>query len=132
MKNEDYEPYTQFDSQKVQEMSKIYYEEKTANMDLEEMQQAAQNSDHEMPPLHHTNYNPKKKTIVAVRRNRDGDVLAVKFDDKSAVLIWEAIQMAERDEINNVNTGINRQGHKTLRSNRDEYEENNLSELPEF
>ena len=132
MKDKDYVPYTNFDSDEVKETTKKHYEALTSNIDLQEMQQAAQDSDHEMPRLHHTNYNPNKKTIVAVRRNSQGDIMAVKFDDKTAVLTHEAIEMAERDEINNVNTGMSKSGHKTLKSNRDDFEENNLSNLPQF
>ena len=132
MKRKDYTPYTEFNKNDVKASTQRHYEELGSNIDFEELNQAAMNSEHEIPPLHHTNYNPNKKTIVAVRRNRQGDIMAVKFDDKSAVLMNEAIEMAERDEINNVNTGISRAGNKTLKSNRDEYEENNLSELPEF
>ena len=58
--------------------------------------------------------------------------LAVKFDDSLVALLGEAIKMAENGEINNVSTGTNRIGDKTLRTNRDEFEENNLSQLPEF
>ncbi|MFF2798110.1 DUF3892 domain-containing protein [Lysinibacillus xylanilyticus] len=132
MKRKDYEPYTEFDLEKVKEATKKHYEEMASEIDMEELRQAAMETEHEIPPLHHTNNSPNKKTIVAVRRNMDGDTMAVKFDDNSVALMNEAIEMAERDEINNVNTGMSKLGHKTLKSNRDEYEENNLSRLPEF
>lgn len=132
MKRKDYESYTNFDQEEVKAASKKHYEEMASEINIEELRQAAMEKDHVIPPLDPSNYSRDKKTIVAVRRNSDGDLLAVKFDDYSVALMNEAIEMAENDEINNVNTGISKSGHKTLRSNRDEYEENNLSQLPEF
>lgn len=75
-----------------------------------------------------------KKTIVAVRKNGDGDIMEVKFDDGETADIEQAIQMAEQDLIENVNTGATRgeNKHKTLRSNRDDDTSNNLDNLPTF
>lgn len=132
MKRKGYIPYTNFDTDTVIAATNRHYAEMAAEIDMGELTEAAANVTHDIPPLHHSNYSPDKKTIVAVRRNQDGDIMAVKFDDGSVALTGEAIEMAERDEINNVNTGISKLGIKTLKSNRDEYVENNLSELPEF
>jgi len=75
-----------------------------------------------------------KHTIVAVRKNGDGDLEQVKLDNGQVVDIQTAIQMAEADQIANVNTGATRgdHPHKTLRSNPDGDQSNNLDNLPQF
>lgn len=80
-----------------------------------------------------TDDNPKKD-IVAVRKNSDGDIEEVKFHDGTTASVEEAIQMAEEDLINHVNTGATRgeNSHKTLRSDPDGDSSNNLDNLPTF
>lgn len=75
-----------------------------------------------------------KKEIVAVRKNGDGDIQEVQFNDGSTASVEQAIQMAEEDGIANVNTGATRgeNSHKTLRSDPDGDPSNNLDNLPEF
>lgn len=75
-----------------------------------------------------------KKDIVAVRKNGDGDIQEVKFNDGTTASVEQAIQMAEEDSINNVNTGATRgeNSHKTLRSDPDGDPSNNLDNLPSF
>jgi len=77
--------------------------------------------------------NPQKKTIVAVNKHH-GNIQQVKFDTGEVVTVEQAIQMAEQDLINNVNTGGTRgdHPHKTLRSNPDGDPNNNLDNLPTF
>ncbi|WP_282942776.1 DUF3892 domain-containing protein [Paenibacillus sp. RC67] len=74
---------------------------------------------------------PSKKIITAVRYS-DGGISAVKFQDGSVADIAQAIGMAEADMIEDVNTGKNREGQKTLRSYPDGDPSNNLSNLPRF
>lgn len=74
---------------------------------------------------------PNKKIIAAVRYG-DGGISAVKFQDGSVADIAQAIAMAEADQIEDVNTGKNREGQKTLRSYPDGDPSNNLSNLPRF
>jgi hypothetical protein len=74
---------------------------------------------------------PNKKIISAVRYS-DGGISAVKFQDGSVADIAQAIAMAEADIIEDVNTGKNREGQKTLRSYPDGDPSNNLSNLPRF
>ncbi|WP_256865398.1 DUF3892 domain-containing protein [Paenibacillus sp. 32352] len=74
---------------------------------------------------------PNKKIIAAVRYS-DGGISAVKFQDGSVADIAQAIAMAEADLIEDVNTGKNREGQKTLRSYPDGDPSNNLSNLPRF
>jgi hypothetical protein len=74
---------------------------------------------------------PNKKIISAVRYS-EGGISAVKFQDGSVADIAQAIAMAEADMIEDVNTGKNREGQKTLRSYPDGDPSNNLSNLPRF
>lgn len=74
------------------------------------------------------------KDITAVRKNGDGDIQEVQFNDGTTASIEQAIQMAENGLINNVNTGATRgeNSHKTLRSDPDGDPSNNLDNLPSF
>lgn len=75
----------------------------------------------------------QKKTIVAVSKFHD-NISQVKFETGEILDIKEAIEMAEKDLINHVNTGGTRgdDPHKTLRSNPDGDPSNNLDNLPQF
>lgn len=77
---------------------------------------------------------PNKLHIVAVRKNGSGDIEAVQFQNGQIAGIEEAIQMAENDLIEDVNTGATRgeNKHKTLRSYPDGDPTNNLDNLPTF
>lgn len=74
---------------------------------------------------------PNKKIVAAVRYS-DGGISAVRFQDGTTAEIGEAIGMAEAGLIEDVNTGKNREGQKTLRSYPDGDPSNNLSNLPRF
>jgi hypothetical protein len=74
---------------------------------------------------------PNKAIIQAVRY-QDGAIAAVKFQDGSVVDIASAIGMAQAGLIEDVNTGRNREGQRTLRSYPDGDQSNNLSRLPRF
>ncbi|MNJ90072.1 hypothetical protein D3C87_76640 [compost metagenome] len=74
---------------------------------------------------------PNKLKIVAVKK--DGrNIQAVKFQNGEVADIQQAIQMAEQDLIEDVNTGSTRDGGKTLRSYPDGDPTNNLDNLPTF
>lgn len=77
---------------------------------------------------------PNKLRIVATRRDNDGDIEVVQFQNGQIASIEEAIQMAENDLIEDVNTGATRgeNKHKTLRSYPDGDPTNNLDNLPTF
>jgi hypothetical protein len=77
---------------------------------------------------------PNKLQIVAVRKNGGGDITEVKFQNGQTASVEEAIQMAEQDLIEDVNTGATRgeNKHKTLRSYPDGDPTNNLDNLPTF
>ncbi|QKE73728.1 DUF3892 domain-containing protein [Arthrobacter citreus] len=83
-------------------------------------------------PEHHDD--PNKLHIVAVRKNGDGDITDVKFQNGEIVGIEQAIAMAELEQIEDVNTGLTRgeNPHKTLRSYPDGDPTNNLSNLAPF
>ncbi|MFE8701432.1 DUF3892 domain-containing protein [Cytobacillus sp. FJAT-54145] len=72
--------------------------------------------------------------IVAVRKNGEGNIEQVKFNNGEVADLETAIRMAEADQIANVNTGATRgdHPHKTLRSNPDGDPTNNLDHLPTF
>ncbi|HUC93707.1 MAG TPA: DUF3892 domain-containing protein [Paenibacillus sp.] len=74
---------------------------------------------------------PNKAIITGVRY-QDGGISAVRFQDDSVADIAQAIGMAEAGLIEDVNTGRNREGQKTLRSYPDGDPTNNLSNLPRF
>ena len=77
------------------------------------------------------NIDPNKKTIIKVRKS-GRNISDVMFQDGSSVNVTSAIEMAEKDEINDVNTGTTRYGVKTLRSYPDGNPDNNLDNLPQF
>ncbi|CAG7632500.1 hypothetical protein PAESOLCIP111_03386 [Paenibacillus solanacearum] len=74
---------------------------------------------------------PNKAIIQAVHYE-GGGIAAVKFQDGSVADVATAIGMAEAGLIEDVNTGKNREGQKTLRSYPDGDPSNNLSNLPRF
>ncbi|UUZ95593.1 DUF3892 domain-containing protein [Paenibacillus sp. P25] len=74
---------------------------------------------------------PNKAIIQAVHYE-NGGISAVRFQDGTEADIATAIGMAEAGLIEDVNTGKNREGQKTLRSYPDGDPSNNLSNLPRF
>ncbi|PZE19615.1 DUF3892 domain-containing protein [Paenibacillus xerothermodurans] len=75
--------------------------------------------------------NPNKAIIRAVHYD-NGAIGAVQFQNGAVADIAHAIGMAEAGMIEDVNTGRNREGQKTLRSYPDGDPSNNLSNLPRF
>ncbi|WP_246294438.1 DUF3892 domain-containing protein [Paenibacillus planticolens] len=74
---------------------------------------------------------PNKAIIQAVHYG-NGGISSVQFQDGRVVDIADAIAMTEAGLIEDVNTGKNREGEKTLRSYPDGDPSNNLSNLPRF
>ena len=74
---------------------------------------------------------PNKKTITQVHKT-GRSISEVMFDDGTKVDVNTAITMAESNEINDVNTGANVKGVKTLRSYPDGDPSNNLGNLPQY
>lgn len=70
--------------------------------------------------------------ITKVRKNSDGNIIEVMVDNGKKYSIAQAIQMAQKNQLEGVNVGAARDGSQTLRSNRSDSESDNLSKLPEF
>ncbi len=70
--------------------------------------------------------------ITKVRKNSDGNIIEVMVDNGKKYSIEQAIQMAQKNQLEGVNVGAARDGSQTLRSNRSDSESDNLSNLPEF
>ncbi|PFA67130.1 hypothetical protein CN378_12200 [Bacillus sp. AFS015802] len=69
--------------------------------------------------------------IVAVRRNRDNDLIAFKTESGRELDYITALEEAKLGKIAHVDV-IHRYGRDVLRSEPDGLKENNLSELPSF
>lgn len=70
--------------------------------------------------------------IVQVRKNQDGDITDVKLDDGKQVSIQQAIDMTRNNQIEDVIVGKAKNGRETLRSQPNNTQEDNLSNLPTF
>jgi tRNA-dihydrouridine synthase len=73
-----------------------------------------------------------KAKIVKVKKNPDGDITDVMMDNGNVYSIDEAIMMVSDHLIDGVNVGRARNGREYLRSNPNDYESDNLDNLPEF
>jgi len=67
--------------------------------------------------------------IRKVRKNEDGDIIAVMLENGQTMDIEQAIQQAEMGNIEGVNVGVAQNGRKFLRANPDGIKENNLDNL---
>ncbi|ADU29158.1 DUF3892 domain-containing protein [Evansella cellulosilytica] len=72
------------------------------------------------------------KTITAVRKNNEGDIVELQLSSGEVVDYKEAQQMAKNGDIEHVNVFRGRDGEEHLRSDADGIEENNLDNLPNF
>ena len=70
--------------------------------------------------------------VIAVRKNKDGDIVELKLSSGQVVDYKSAQQMAKNNEIDNVNVFRGRDNEEHLRSNPDGREDNNLDNLPIF
>jgi hypothetical protein len=70
--------------------------------------------------------------IVQVKKNQDGDITDVKFEDGNQVSVQQAIDMAKNNQIEGVLVGKAKNGRETLRSQPNNIQEDNLSNLPTF
>jgi hypothetical protein len=73
-----------------------------------------------------------KQQIVAVRKNGDGDIVEMKLSSGQVVGYKEAQQMANANQLVNVNVFKGRDGEEHLRSDPDGRDDNNLDQLPTF
>lgn len=70
--------------------------------------------------------------IVATRKNKDGDFSDFKLDNNQEVSLKDAINLAKNGNIENVIVGTTKTGSHYLRAKKDDNENNNLSDLPNF
>jgi hypothetical protein len=70
--------------------------------------------------------------IVQVKKNPDGDITDVKFEDGRQATIRQAIAMAKNNQIENVLVGKAKNGRETLRSQPNNTQADNLDNLPTF
>lgn len=70
--------------------------------------------------------------IVQVKKNQDGDITDVKLDNGSQVSIQQAIEMTRNNQIEGMIVGKAKNGRETLRSQPNNIQEDNLSNLPTF
>lgn len=69
--------------------------------------------------------------IIAVRRNGDGDITAVKTNSGRELNYDQALAEAKSGALEHINT-FHRYGREYLRSDPDGIEQNNLDNLPSF
>lgn len=72
------------------------------------------------------------KTITAVRKNNEGDIVELQLSSGEVVDYHQAQQMAKDGSIEQVNVFRGRDGDEHLRSDADGTKENNLDNLPLF
>ncbi len=72
------------------------------------------------------------KTVTAVRKNNEGDIVELQLSSGEVVDYKQAQQMAKAGDIEHVNVFRGRDGEEHLRSDADGIEENNLDNLPTF
>lgn len=72
-----------------------------------------------------------KEEIIAVRKNNDDNIIAVKTNEGRELDYPTAISEAKAGNLSNIDV-FHKYGRDILRSEPDGVKENNLSELPEF
>ncbi len=72
-----------------------------------------------------------EERVVAVNKDPDGNIIAVKTDRGQVYRIEQAIQQVNNGVLKGVQV-VNREGKQYLRTYPDQTPENNLDELPEF
>jgi len=72
------------------------------------------------------------KTITAVRKNNEGDIVELQLSSGEVVDYKQAQQLAKDGDIDHVNVFRGRDGDEHLRSDPDGIKENNLDNLPPF
>lgn len=70
--------------------------------------------------------------IVKVKKNSEGDITDVMFQNGEVHSIDDAVNMAKDHLIEGVNVGTAKNGRKYLRSNPNGIEDDNLDNLPQF
>ena len=74
----------------------------------------------------------EKNKISKVKKNTDGDITDVMFEDGTVCPIEQAVALAKDSKIEGVNVGRAKNGREFLRSNPNENENDNLDKIPTF
>lgn len=70
--------------------------------------------------------------ISAVKKDSNGTITEYKLDNGNVINHEEAVKMATNNELEGYNVATARNGLKSIRSNPDGDESNNLDQLPNF
>lgn len=74
----------------------------------------------------------EQNKISKVKKNTDGDITDVMFDDGTVHPIEQAVKLAKESKIEGVNVGRAKNGREFLRSNPNGNENDNLDKIPTF
>ncbi|MCM3236341.1 hypothetical protein BLX88_09490 [Bacillus obstructivus] len=81
--------------------------------------------------LENRNQDDGKEEIIAVRKNEDGDIIAIKTKQGRELDYVTALEEAKAGKLAHVDV-FHKYGRDILRSEPDGIKENNLDELPQF
>lgn len=81
--------------------------------------------------LENRNQDDGKEEIIAVRKNEDGDIVAIKTKQGRELDYVTALEEAKAGKLAHVDV-FHKYGRDILRSEPDGIKENNLDELPQF
>lgn len=74
----------------------------------------------------------KATRIIKVKKNSEGDITDVMFENGEVYPIEEAIKMTKEGKIEGVNVGQAKNGRQFLRRNPNDDKSDNLNNLPTF
>lgn len=88
-------------------------------------------SQNQASPLPNDTPDDTKERIIAVRKNEDGDIIAIQTDRNRELDYVNALSEAKAGHLAHVDV-FHKYGRDILRSEPDGIKENNLDNLPEF
>lgn len=74
----------------------------------------------------------KSTRIIKVKKNSEGDITDVMFENGEVYPIEEAIKMTKEGKVKGVNVGQAKNGRRFLRKNPNDDKSDNLDNLPTF
>ena len=98
---------------------------------MDSVEEAYEKYKHQGTPTANETRQTGKEEIVAVRKNGDDNIIAVKTNEGRELDYPTAISEAKAGNLSNIDV-FHKYGRDILRSEPDGVKENNLSELPEF
>src|SRR4051794_33033782 len=98
---------------------------------MDSFEEAYEQYKHQGTPIENQTGQTRKEEIVAVRKNGDDNIIAVKTNAGRELDYPTAISEAKEGNLANVDV-FHKYGRDILRSEPDGVKENNLSQLPEF